>query len=199
MFKRLFIIILFSALIYANTKGEEMPSKNSAVSKHPVVVLSTNKGDIELELYPDKAPITVQNFLDYVNAGFYNGTIFHRVIKNFMIQGGGFEPGLKQKKTREPIKNEAANGLSNERGTVAMARTMVVDSATAQFFINVVDNPFLDHRDASDQGFGYCVFGKVISGLETVDKIKEVETAASGYYQDVPVKDIIIVSANIKN
>ena len=156
-----------------------------------MVILKTSKGDITLELYPDKAPLTVANFLRYVDAGFYNGTIFHRVINGFMIQGGGFTRDMQQKSTQEPIKNEAANGLKNTRGTIAMARTSVPDSATAQFFINVVDNGFLDFKSPDPRGIGYCVFGRVVSGMEAVDAIKSVRTAA----QDVPVETVEIISA----
>jgi peptidyl-prolyl cis-trans isomerase B (cyclophilin B) len=158
-----------------------------------IVVMETSLGAIKIELFEDKAPITVKNFLGYVDDGFYDGTIFHRVIANFMIQGGGFEPGQKQKKTREPIKNESGNGLSNKRGTVAMARTSVPDSATAQFYINVVDNDFLDKANARD-GVGYCVFGKVIAGLDVVEKIKSVPTSSRAGYSDVPVTDVVIQS-----
>jgi cyclophilin family peptidyl-prolyl cis-trans isomerase len=162
-------------------------------AKNPVVIMDTSMGKIEIELFADKAPITVKNFLGYVDDKFYDGTIFHRVIgkphaeKDFMIQGGGFKPGLKEKKTKDPIKNEAGNGVSNKRGTIAMARTDDPDSATAQFFINVIDNKFLDKSNDSD---GYAVFGKVIKGMNVVDKIKAVETGA----KDVPVKDVIIKS-----
>ncbi|HKI33513.1 MAG TPA: peptidylprolyl isomerase [Gemmataceae bacterium] len=157
------------------------------------VVLETSLGTIKLELDPDKAPLTVQNFLAYVDEGFYDGTVFHRVIANFMIQGGGMEPGLRQKKTKATIKNESANGLSNKRGTVAMARTSVPDSASSQFFINVTDNGFLD-RAASRDGVGYCVFGKVVEGLDVVDKIKAVKTTNKGGHGDVPVTDVLIQS-----
>jgi cyclophilin family peptidyl-prolyl cis-trans isomerase len=159
-----------------------------------VVVMETSLGTIKLELYPDKAPVTVQNFLGYVDEGFYDGTVFHRVIPNFMIQGGGMEPGMRQKKTKPAIKNESANGLGNQRGTVAMARTNVPDSATAQFFINVTDNGFLDKSQARD-GVGYCVFGKVIEGLDVVDKIKAVKTTKKAGHDDVPVTDVVIQSA----
>jgi peptidyl-prolyl cis-trans isomerase B (cyclophilin B) len=158
-----------------------------------VVVLETSLGTIKLELYPDKAPLTVRNFLGYVDEGFYDGTVFHRVIPNFMIQGGGLEPGMKQKQTKGSIKNESANGLANTRGTVAMARTSAPDSATAQFFINVTDNGFLDKARAGD-GVGYCVFGKVIEGLDVVDKIKAVKTTTKGGHGDVPVTDVLINS-----
>jgi cyclophilin family peptidyl-prolyl cis-trans isomerase len=160
----------------------------------PRVVLETSLGNITLELYPDKAPVTVENFLGYVNAGFYNGTIFHRVIPNFMIQGGGMEPGLRQKTTRAAIANESANGLTNDRGTVAMARTSAPDSATAQFFINHADNAFLNKARAQD-GVGYCVFGKVVSGMDVVDKIAGVATGRRGSFENVPAQDVVIRSA----
>lgn len=152
----------------------------------------TSLGTIKVELYPDKAPITVENFLTYVNSHFYNGTIFHRVIPGFMIQGGGFTAEMEQKPTRAPIKNEAGNGLTNEAGTIAMARTNVVDSATGQFFINTVNNPFLNHKDDSPQGFGYAVFGKVIDGMDVVHKIEHVTTGNVGPFQDVPLKPVVI-------
>ena len=158
----------------------------------PKVVISTNMGDITVELDAEKAPATVTNFLAYVDEKFYDGTIFHRVIPRFMIQGGGFEANLRQKKTHDPIKNEAGNGLKNVRGTIAMARTMVVDSATAQFFINTVDNAFLDHRDESVQGFGYAVFGRVTDGMEVVDAISSVKTGRVGPMADVPGQPVII-------
>lgn len=164
-------------------------------SKNPQVILTTAQGSIQLELFADKAPVTVKNFLHYVDTRFFDGTLFHRVISNFMIQGGGFVDGMKQKETASPIKNEAGNGLSNLRGTIAMARTQVIDSATSQFFINVVDNTFLDHRDNSDQGFGYCVFGRVVKGMDVVDKIKSVATHSVGPFQDVPVTNVVILSA----
>ena len=151
--------------------AEEKPQ-----SANPVVLMKTSEGLIKIELWPGKAPETVKNFLTYVDEGFYDGTIFHRVIGNFMIQGGGFTPDMKQKPTHAPVKNEAAADVKNDRGTIAMARTGVVDSATAQFFINVVDNAFLNHKDNSPNGFGYAVFGKVIDGMDVVDKIKGVKT-----------------------
>jgi peptidyl-prolyl cis-trans isomerase B (cyclophilin B) len=159
-----------------------------------VVVMETSLGTIKLELYPDKAPVTAENFLGYVDEGFYDGTVFHRVIPNFMIQGGGMEPGMRQKRTKAAIKNESTNGLGNQRGTVAMARTNVPDSATAQFFINVADNGFLDKAQARD-GVGYCVFGKVIDGMDVVDKIKSVKTTKKAGHDDVPVTDVVIQSA----
>jgi peptidyl-prolyl cis-trans isomerase B (cyclophilin B) len=165
-----------------------------AADKNPKVLIATSMGDIEVELFQDKAPATVKNFLSYVEDKFYDGVIFHRVIANFMIQGGGMEPGLKEKKTKDEIKNEADNGLSNERGTIAMARKGDPDSASAQFFINVKDNKFLDHRSKKPQEYGYCVFGKVIKGMDVVDKIKEVEVEDKGNNEKVPVKDVVIKS-----
>jgi len=168
------------------------PEEVKVVPAKPVVILKTSMGDIKIELDSEKAPITVKNFLDYVDSKYYNGTIFHRVISNFMVQGGGLTPNMQQKLTKKPIKNEAYNGLSNERGTVAMARTNIVDSATSQFFINVKNNTFLDHKDQSAQRFGYCVFGKVIDGMDVVDKIKNVKTGKKGYSRDVPVQPVFI-------
>jgi len=157
------------------------------------VIMETSLGPITIELADDQAPVTVANFLRYVEDHFYDGTVFHRVIPNFMIQGGGFEPGMKEKKAGEPIKNESANGLSNARGTLAMARTPEPDSATAQFFVNVKDNPFLDRAKAADR-VGYCVFAKVIDGMDVVDKIKDVETGRRGGHDDVPRQDVVIQS-----
>ena len=162
-----------------------------------MIKLTTNHGVITLELDAEKAPKTVENFIAYVEAGHYNGTIFHRVIKNFMIQGGGMEPGMNQKETRDPIENEAANGLKNVRGSIAMARTNDPHSATAQFFINVVDNDFLDFRAPSGQGWGYCVFGQVVEGMDVVDKIRAVATGNKGFHQDVPKEDVIIEKAEV--
>ena len=160
-----------------------------AEGKNPMVLMSTSLGDIKIELYEDKAPVTVKNFLGYVNDKFYDGTIYHRVIPNFMIQGGGFGKDMSQKPAKAPIKNEAGNGLKNDTGTIAMARTNVVDSATAQFFINVGDNSFLDR---SGDKPGYCVFGKVIEGMDVVDQIKAVETGKNSGHDNVPVQDIVI-------
>jgi peptidyl-prolyl cis-trans isomerase A (cyclophilin A) len=160
---------------------------------NPMVIIKTSKGDIKVELDAAKAPITVKNFLAYVDSGHYNGTIFHRVIDGFMIQGGGFTKDMNQKPTKAPIKNEAANGLKNKRGTLAMARTGVIDSATSQFFINVIDNAFLDHTAPTQQGFGYCVFAKVVEGMEVVDAIKSVPTGSKGPFQDVPTEAVEIV------
>jgi len=161
------------------------------------VKLHTNHGTLTLELDSEKAPETVKNFLAYVAAGHYDNTIFHRVIKGFMIQGGGFEPGMKQKPTLDPIKNEADNGLKNVTGTVAMARTQAPHSATAQFFINVADNDFLDFRSHDTQGWGYCVFGRVTDGMDVVNAIRSVKTGSSGFHQDVPVEDVVIERAEI--
>ena len=161
------------------------------------VQLTTNHGVITLALNEEKAPKTVANFKSYVEAGHYDGTIFHRVIKNFMIQGGGMEPGMNQKETRAPVENEAANGLKNKRGSIAMARTSDPHSATAQFFINTVDNDFLDFKAPSGQGWGYCVFGEVTEGLDVVDKIRAVATGNKGFHQDVPKEDVVIEKAEI--
>ena len=162
------------------------------------VVLHTNMGDIKIALNEEKAPISSQNFLDYSKSGFYNRTIFHRVIDGFMIQGGGMESGLKEKKTEKPIKNEANNGLSNKKGTIAMARTSDPHSATAQFFINVNDNDFLDFKAETMQGWGYAVFGEVVEGMDVVDKIRKVKTGTYGYHQDVPKEDVIIQSVSVE-
>lgn len=171
-----------------------VPAKNN-----PSAVIETSLGTITVELDDEKAPVTVSNFISYANDGFYNGTIFHRVIKGFMIQGGGFDNEMKQKRTKPPVKNEADNGFKNLRGTLAMARTNVVDSATSQFFINSVDNDFLNHTDKSPQGYGYTVFGKVVKGIEVVDLISSVKTGSYGLFRDVPVDPVIIISVEIKH
>ena len=191
---RMFVWVMTAILISVSgaSAGEEPKKQQPAL---PNVILETSEGSIRIELWPDRAPVTVQNFLQYVDEGFYNGTIFHRVIDGFMIQGGGFTPDMQQKQTRPPIKNEAAADLKNERGTIAMARTNVVDSATAQFFINVQDNPNLNHRDETARGFGYAVFGKVVAGMDVVDKIKRVATTSSGMHQNVPTKPVVIQQA----
>ena len=160
-----------------------------------MVKLHTSLGTITLELFPEQAPESVKNFLAYVDAGHYGNTVFHRVIDGFMIQGGGFEPGMKQKPTREPIQNEANNGLKNDLGTVAMARTSAPHSATAQFFINVADNDFLNFRSADGNGWGYCVFARVAEGMDVVDKIRKVATGNRGFHQDVPRDDVVIERA----
>lgn len=164
-------------------------------ASNPMVILKTSKGDITIELFEKEAPATVANFLAYVDSGFYKGTIFHRVIDGFMIQGGGFTADMNQKSTRAPVKNEAANGLKNARGTLAMARTQDPNSATAQFFINVVNNDFLDFRSPDPRGIGYCVFAKVVSGMDVVDAIKGVTTADRGMHQNVPVEPVEILDA----
>ena len=162
-----------------------------------MVKLSTNFGDITLELNAEKAPITVANFLQYVESGFYDGVIFHRVIKDFMIQGGGFEPNMKQKSSKDEIKNEADNGLANDNYTVAMARTSIPDSASSQFFINIADNDFLNYTAPTSSGWGYCVFGKVVAGMDVVDKIKAVKTTSKAGHSDVPVEPVIIEKASV--
>ena len=159
-----------------------------------MVVMETSEGTIKIELWADKAPITVKNFLRYVDEGYYDGTVFHRVISNFMIQGGGMTPDLKSKATRDPIKNEAAPELKNDRGTIAMARTNMVNSATSQFFINVVDNDFLNHKSKTPMGWGYAVFGKVVEGMDVVDKIKDVPTTTQGQFENVPEPPVVILS-----
>ncbi len=166
-------------------------------AKNPVLLMETSLGNVKLELFAKEAPISVKNFLDYVGSRFYDGAIYHRVIPGFMIQGGGFTADLNQKQTNPPIKNEADNGLKNLRGTLAMARTMVVDSATAQFFINVVDNGALNHRDKTQQGYGYAVFGKVTEGMEVVDKIAAVKTGMQKGFRDVPDVAVVIKSMKV--
>ncbi len=166
----------------------------AVVCAAPTVVINTNMGAITVELNDKKAPVSTANFLHYVDSGFYNGTIFHRVIPNFMIQGGGFSKNMVRKITAAPIKNEAANGLKNNRGTIAMARTSQVDSATSQFFINLVDNNFLNHRSNSPRGFGYAVFGRVVKGMDVVDKIAAVATGSKNGMRNVPYSPVIIKS-----
>ncbi|MFM7012108.1 MAG: peptidylprolyl isomerase [Betaproteobacteria bacterium] len=167
------------------------------MSTNPRVKMTTNHGDIIIPLDAAKAPKTVANFLAYVNDGFFDGTIFHRVIDGFMIQGGGFEPGLKQKPTKAPVENEANNGLKNNKYTLAMARTQDPHSATAQFFINVANNDFLNHTAPTAQGWGYAVFGEVVEGKEVVDKMKGVATGNSGFHQNVPTTDVVITKAAV--
>jgi len=166
--------------------------------KNPVVLLTTSMGDIRIELDAEKAPISTENFVDYVSAGHYDGLIFHRVIPGFMIQGGGMDAQMSEKKGKSPIKNEAANGLKNNLGTIAMARTNVVDSATAQFFINVKDNDFLNHRSTAPAEFGYAVIGRVIEGMDVVHKIEKVKTGNRGYHNDVPTEAVVIQSAKLE-
>ncbi len=186
---------LFTALFALLLCLTMQSSHSSTQGNNPMVKLHTNKGTFTLQLDAEKAPNTVKNFLEYVNSGFYSNTIFHRVIGNFMIQGGGFEPGMKQKKTNAPVKNEAANGLKNDNYTIAMARTGDPHSATAQFFINVKDNGFLNYP--GQDGWGYCVFGKVVEGKEVVDAIRQVKTGNKSGHQDVPLEDVIITSAEV--
>lgn len=189
MLKKIILIMVVGVLMTAGLAS-------AAEKKNPVILMETSMGTIKLELFEKEAPISVKNFLDYAGSGFYNGTIFHRVIPGFMIQGGGFTADLKEKSTKAPIKNEAANGVKNSRGTLAMARTGVVDSATAQFFINVVDNGFLNHRNTSVQGYGYAVFGKVLEGMDVVDKIAAVKTVFKSM-PDMPEKNVLIKSIKV--
>jgi peptidyl-prolyl cis-trans isomerase B (cyclophilin B) len=183
--------LLFAALLLGMAAAQG--ASGAAPAAHPRVALDTSKGKIVIELYPDKAPKTVANFLQYVKAGHYDGVIFHRVIPGFMVQGGGFTPDMKQKPTKPPIANEADNGLTNDRGTVAMARTSDPNSASAQFFINVVDNGFLNFKSKTPQGWGYAVFGKVVEGMDVADAIAAVKTKA----QDVPVEPVLIKKAHV--
>ena len=198
LIKTLLIVLISCSVLILQSLSSDADAAEKAPPANPVVSMKTSEGLIRIELWPDKAPETVKNFLQYVDEGFYNGTIFHRVIDHFMIQGGGFTPDLKQKPTHAPSKNEASAELRNDRGTIAMARTMVVDSATAQFFINVVDNANLNHSNDSPAGFGYAVFGKVIEGMDVVDKIKSVATTNSGPFQNVPVKPVVIESVKLE-
>ena len=185
-------ITWISAGVFAMTMGSAGEGQ-----KNPTVLMKTSMGDIKIELDSGKAPATVENFLQYVKEGFYHGTLFHRVIDGFMIQGGGFTQGMRPKPTRPPIQNEAANGLKNLRGTLAMARTSEIHSATAQFFINLVDNAFLDHKDKTPRGFGYAVFGKVTEGMDVVDRIKAVKTGERGAFENVPAQDVVILSFEV--
>ena len=188
----LFALMLCGMMQFAHSSTHSSPIQGKKI----MIKLHTNHGTITLQLDAEKAPVTTQNFIDYVNAGFYSNTIFHRVIPNFMIQGGGFEPGMDQKKVNAPIKNEAANGLKNDKYTIAMARTGDPHSATAQFFINTgADNSFLDYP--GQDGWGYCVFGKVIEGMDVVDAIARVKTGNSKGHQNVPKEDVIITSAEV--
>lgn len=188
---------LFTALFAVLLCCAMQPSHSLTQGKKTMVKLHTNHGTITLQLDAEKAPNTVKNFLEYVNSGFYDGTIFHRVIADFMIQGGGFEPGMKQKKVNAPIQNEAANGLGNDTYTIAMARTSDPHSATAQFFINTKNNRFLNHVAPNAQDYGYCVFGKVVEGTEVVDAIRKAKTGFRAGHQDVPEEDIIITKVEV--
>ncbi len=185
-------IVILGALVALVTAGAGM-----AVAANPKVEMETSKGKMVIELFPDKAPETVKNFLNYVETKYYDGTIFHRVIPKFMIQGGGFTSDMKQKSAGAPIKNEADNGLKNDRGTIAMARTGDPHSATAQFFINSVNNDFLNHKSKTQQGWGYVVFGKVIAGMDVIDAISASKTVTRGRFRDVPAETIEIISARV--
>lgn len=199
MISRIWIFLCINFLGFASlcfSLEEDKNKMNEPVkTQNSVVELKTNLGNITIELYSDKAPITVKNFLGYVNEGFYNHTIFHRVIDGFMIQGGGFTKEMNQKQTKAPIANEADNGLANKKWTVAMARTSDPNSATAQFFINVADNSFLDFKGKNPRDYGYCVFGKVIAGTEVLEKMKKVKTSSAGPHQNVPMEPIEILEA----
>lgn len=186
------VAILFGLSLFLGLPGSS--EAQSEVRGRTQVVISTSKGDVRAELFDAQSPETVQNFLSYVDDEFYDGTIFHRVIRGFMIQGGGLTPDMRQKKTRAPVTNEATNGLKNETGTLAMARTIDLHSATAQFFINVADNDFLDHKDESIRGFGYCVFGRVVDGMGVVNDIETVQTGKQGGHADVPNEPVVIHS-----
>lgn len=190
------VMLLMTCFTVAATVCFAQTNEGTA-NKNPVVMIETNKGTITLELYADKAPITVKNFLDYVNSGHYDGTIFHRVIDGFMIQGGGFTKDMTQKSVKAPIVNEAENGLKNDRGTIAMARTSDVNSATSQFFINVVDNTMLDFKGKNPAHYGYCVFGKVIEGMDVVDKIKAVKTGSKQMHANVPLEPVEVIKVSV--
>lgn len=186
------LAILFGLSLFLGLPGSS--EAQSEARGGTQVVISTSKGDVRAELFDAQSPETVQNFLSYVDDEFYDGTIFHRVIRGFMIQGGGLTPDMRQKKTRAPVTNEATNGLKNETGTLAMARTIDLHSATAQFFINVADNEFLDHKDESIRGFGYCVFGRVVDGMGAVSNIETVQTGRKSGHSDVPTEPVVIHS-----
>jgi peptidyl-prolyl cis-trans isomerase A (cyclophilin A) len=194
MLKRIFSIFALSLFIFSSVV---QAATTDQAAKNPVILMETSMGNVKIRLDGQKAPVSVKNFLDYVKGGFYKGTIFHRVIPGFMIQGGGFTADMQEKQTKGQIKNEAGNGLKNDRGTIAMARTMIVDSATAQFFINVADNGFLNHRDNSMQGYGYAVFGKVIDGMDVVDRIAAVKTGYQKGMGDVPETPVMIKSMKL--
>jgi len=194
MLKRILSVVTLSLFLYG---GVVAAAQADSAAKKPVILMETSMGNVKIQLDPQKAPISVKNFLDYVKSGFYGGTVFHRVIPGFMIQGGGFTADLQQKPTKAQIRNEAGNGLKNDRGTIAMARTMIVDSASAQFFINVADSAFLNHRDDSMQGYGYAVFGKVIEGMDIVDRIVKVRTGMQKGMGDVPETAVVIKSMKV--
>jgi cyclophilin family peptidyl-prolyl cis-trans isomerase len=192
------LALTMACMVAARAADEKAPADKAKEKGNPMVILTTTMGDIKVELYPDKAPITVKNFLDYAKAGYYDGTTFHRVIPNFMVQGGGITPDMQDKTTgRQPaIKNESSNGLKNEVGTLAMARTSAPDSATSQFFINVANNEFLNREKAQDK-VGYAVFGKVVEGMDVVNKIVAVKTTSKGPHQNVPAEPVIIKSVKV--
>ena len=179
------------------TEMTETEAEDTYHGNNPVVLMETSLGNFKMELFQNRAPVSVSNFLNYVNEGFYEGTIFHRVIPNFVIQGGGFTEDMGKKNTHPPIKNEARNGIGNTKGTVAMARTQIVNSATSQFYINLKDNPFLNHRDETNQGYGYCVFGQIIEGMDVVEMIARTPTSRKGRHENVPIKPVIIKSARV--
>lgn len=189
---------LVALLLQTPPKASPSPQPPQAAPGNPVVVISTTLGDITVELFKDRAPVSVGNFLQYVTEGHYSGTIFHRVIPGFMIQGGGFVPSMQEKPTRPPIANEAANGLRNLRGTIAMARTQALRSATSQFYINVADNSPLDHKGLTPSDYGYAVFGRVLSGMDVADKIAAVPTGTKGIHDDVPKEPVVIKSVTVK-
>ncbi len=191
---KIIVLVIWAMAVVNSGFGED---KDMTKQANPTVAMETSEGTITLELWTDKAPITANNFLRHTEEGFYNETIFHRVIDDFMIQGGGFTSDMKQKPTHEPIKNEATADLKNSRGTMAMARTSDIHSATSQFFINLKDNDFLNHTDDTPRGFGYAVFGKVIDGLDVVDRIAKVKTTTFGPYRDVPAKPVVIKSVKV--
>ncbi|MEZ5314686.1 MAG: peptidylprolyl isomerase [Chlamydiales bacterium] len=185
-----FIPIMFFSMLFSMCQSE---TKESIPVNKSFVTIRTTEGDFDLQLFADQAPITVKNFLRYVDEEHYNKTIFHRVISGFMIQGGGMTSNMKEKPTHSPIKNEASNKISNKRGTIAMARTSEVNSATSQFFINLVDNDFLDYRNSTQNGYGYCVFGQVTNGMDVIDKIQNIETEKRYGHQNVPIEPIEII------
>jgi cyclophilin family peptidyl-prolyl cis-trans isomerase len=184
------VLLWMAAMVQTGFASNE----NGQERSNAMVVVETSEGTFKIELWADKAPVTVKNFLRYVDDGFYDGTIFHRVISDFMVQGGGLTPDMKEKKTRDAIKNEAAEELKNDRGTLAMARTNAIHSATSQFFINVVDNHFLNHKNKTPMGYGYAVFGKVVEGMDVVDKIRTVPTTTVGHFENVPATPVVITS-----
>jgi cyclophilin family peptidyl-prolyl cis-trans isomerase len=194
--------LIVSALLQAPQPAPSSPPEASAAARpaagNPVVTIVTTRGDITVELFRDRAPASVENFLQYASEGFYNGTIFHRVVQNFVIQGGGFTPRMEEKATRAPIQNEATNGLRNLRGTLSMARTRALRSATSQFYINLADNAALDHRGFTPDDFGYAVFGRVIGGMDVVDAIAAVKTRTAGQFEDVPVEPVVIKAVTVR-